>query len=257
VARQYIGRGLLRQLSGDGVRIVAVLTEALFEAYLDEGGTHAGSPILAVAGYFGLHEQWTEFLSHWPHTEFHASKDRYDCLKSSLADAIDVSLLCGTEACIRPDIFKVAAGPNIKAHLGNAYALAAFLCAAMICKKAQLVVSNARISFVLEDGQPNVEWVRRMLIMMMQEYPIASVTVAKKTDFPQLHPADFLAHSRATSNKQWMDRLFAKKFVNEIPINGNVISETAAKTVILMKHYRNQKAKERKERKRRHSDGKS
>lgn len=230
---------------------MAVLTEALFEAYLDEGGTHAGSPILAVAGYFGLHEQWATFLNHWPHTEFHAREGKYDHLKGSLADAIDIALLSGTEACIRPDVFKVAAGETIKSHLGNAYALAAFMCAVAICEKSQMVVSNARVSFVLEDGQPNIEWVRRTLIGMMQEYPIASVTVAKKTDFPQLHPADFLAHSRATTDRQWMHRLFAKKFVNEIPIDGETIKATATAAAGFMRRYRNNKAKERQERKKR------
>ena len=187
---------------------MAVLTEALFEAYLDEGGTHAGSAILSVAGYCGIHEQWTKFLDHWPHRKFHACEAKYDPLKASLADAIDVSLLSGTEVCIRPDIFQDAAGIHIKAHLGNAYAVAAFICASTICQKAQMVVGNARISFVLEDGQPNIEWVRRMLIMMMHEYPIASVSTAKKEDFPQLHPADFLSHSRATTDRPWLHRLF-------------------------------------------------
>ena len=251
-----IAIGLLRQLSGDGVRVVAVLaTEALFEAYLDEGGTHADAPILSVAGYFGLHEQWLEFLTHWPHAEFHASKDRYDYLKPSLADAIDAAALFGTETCIRPDVFKAVAGPGIKAHLGNAYAVAAFLCAAAICGKAQQIVSNARISFVLEDGQPNIEWVRRLLIMMMAEYPIASVTVAKKTDFPHLHPADFLAHTRATTDKRWLDRLFAKALVNEIPIDGNALAQAAAKVSAFMKRYRNQKAKERKEKRKQRKGG--
>jgi len=91
-----IPMALLRQLSGDGTRLVAVLTEALFQAYLDEGGTHSGSPILSVAGYYGIHEQWATFLRQWPHTEFHAKEAKYDYLKPSLADAIDTALLAGT-----------------------------------------------------------------------------------------------------------------------------------------------------------------
>jgi hypothetical protein len=242
---------LLRQLSGDGARIVAVLTEALFEAYLDEGGTHAGSPILSVAGYFGLHEQWATFLRYWPHTDFHAQENKYESLKASLADAIDISLLAGTETCIRPDIFKVAAGGAMKAHLGNPYAISTFLCVSAMCEKAQQVVRNARISFVVEEGQPNLEWVRKTMLAMMQEFPIASVTTAKKTEFPQLHPADFLAHSRATSDPRWMTRLFANKCVNEIPINGDTIKAASDDAEALLRRYRHQKAKQRRERRKR------
>jgi hypothetical protein len=230
---------------------VAVLTEALFEAYLDEGGTHAGSPILSVAGYFGLHEQWSKFLDRWPHAEFHACEPKYDHLKPSLADAIDYALLPGTEVCIRPDMFKEHANGDIKAHLGNAYAVGAFLCAVIICDKAQAIVSNARVSFVLEDGQPNIDWVRRMLISMMLEYPIASVTVAQKSDFPQLHPADFLAHSRAITDTPWLNRLFGNAQVNEIAVDGKTIADTSAQVARFMKRYRGQKMKERRTRKKR------
>jgi hypothetical protein len=131
-----------------------MLTEALFEAYLDEGGTHAGSPILSVAGFFGVREQWSTYLALWPHKDFHACESKYDHLKPSLANAIDEALLCGTEVCFRPEEFKSLASGDIKAHLGNAYAVGAFLCVTALCEKAQLVASNARLSVVLEDGQP-------------------------------------------------------------------------------------------------------
>jgi hypothetical protein len=65
------------------------------------------------------------------------------------------------------------------------------------------------VAFVIEDGQPNIEFVRETLEYMRtkERYGIASVAVAGKKDFVQLCTADFLAHSR-TSDQEWFDRLY-------------------------------------------------
>jgi hypothetical protein len=223
-----------------------VIKADFFQAYLDESGTHDGSPILAVAGYFGTQDQWNVFLHKWEHADFHACESRFDESKPELADAIDESGIKGGEVCIRPHEFKASASADLKSNMGNAYAVAVFLCVTGICRLAEAENTDARISFILEDGQPNILWVQRLLISFMAEFAmIASVTVVKKKDFPQLHPADFLAHSRSTTDTPWMDRLFAKGRLREMPINADIFEKASKGVARVVKENRRRKARAR------------
>lgn len=137
-----------------------MMTSHLYQAYLDEGGTHDGASILTVGGFYGTREQWNVFLNNWKHPEFHACDSRFDSLKPQLADAIDLAEIEGVEVCLRPHEFKAMANADLKSTTGNAYAVAAFICATGICR---ILSTNpdARVSFVLEDGQPNIRWLER------------------------------------------------------------------------------------------------
>lgn len=221
---------------------------SLIEAYLDESGTHTGAPILAVAGFFGIRGKWDAFLEKWPYLEFHACESRFDSIKSQLMDAIDAAELEGIEACIIPQDFKTFASQDLKNTLGNAYAIAAYSCAVKICDIVK-TSSDAKISFVLEDGQPNVEWVERLLLAMMDRYPIASVSRAKKSEFTQLHTADLLAHSRSTTDTKCLDRLFAEKRVSELPLTVELLETTSTAISQLLKRHRNQRARTRRAKK--------
>ena len=217
-----------------------------FEAYFDESGTHEGSPILAVAGYFGTHDQWNVFLDKWKHQDFHACESRFDKFKSELVHAIDASELEGAEVCLRPHEYHKSASTEMRSHMGNAYAVAAFLCVVGICDLVITENKDARIAIVLENGQPNIIWVQRLLISFMAEYPaIASVTVTPKKDFPPLHPADFLAHSRSTTNTPWMNRLFAKGRVREKPIEPETFEITSREIDRLLRENRRNKARKK------------
>jgi hypothetical protein len=223
-----------------------VIKANFFEAYFDESGTHDGSPILAVAGYFGTHDQWNVFLDKWKHKDFHACESRFDKFKSELVDAIAASGIEGGEICLRPHEFKESASADMRSNMGNAYAVAVFLCVTGICKLVTAENKDARIAVVLEDGQPNVHWVERLLIAFMAEYPtIASVTVTSKIGFSQLHPADFLAHSRSTTDSVWMDRLFAKGRVREKPIERDTFETTSVEIARLLRENRRNKAREK------------
>jgi len=76
-----------------GVSGVAVLTRlvhpkeghrkifAMLQAYMDDSGTHSGSPICVLAGYFGGERQWVNFDKEWSRVlrnvgveEFHAKR---------------------------------------------------------------------------------------------------------------------------------------------------------------------------------------
>jgi hypothetical protein len=225
-------------------RIVTVVKGNLLEAYLDESGTHKGSPILAVAGYFGTHDQWNVFLDKWKCQEFHACDPRFDGFKPQLAEAIDASEIEGGEVCLRPNEFEESASSDMKSNMGNAYAVAVFMWVTGICKLVTAENEDARIALVLEDGQPNIEWVQRLLIAFIAELPtIASVTVRSKTGVPQLHPADFLVHSRSTTDTAWMERLFAKRRVREMPIERDLFEITSAEVARLLRENRRNKAR--------------
>lgn len=52
----------------------------MLHAYLDDSGTHAGSPLCAVSGYFGSEKRWIKFNAEWRKVldefqveEFHAN----------------------------------------------------------------------------------------------------------------------------------------------------------------------------------------
>jgi hypothetical protein len=218
-----------------------------FQAYLDESGTHEESSILAVAGYFGTQPQWDKFLEHWPNRDFHACEARFDCMKQNLVDAIESAQLEGVEVCLRPWEFRRQASNDLKSTIGNGYAICAFMCAVRICELICREDPMARVSLVLEDGQPNVEWVRRFLLMMMHDYPIASVTVAKKADVPLLHTADFLSHSRTATDKPWMDKLFAKNRVWEQKVEGDQLLDVSRDVAKILKDNRRAKARSRAE----------
>jgi hypothetical protein len=38
---------------------------AVFEFYMDESGTHGGSPVVTVAGYIGCPDTWAEWTQRW------------------------------------------------------------------------------------------------------------------------------------------------------------------------------------------------
>lgn len=217
------------------------------EAFLDESGTHGGAAVLAVAGYFGTRSQWDTFLSNWPYQEFHARESRFDSLKAQLCDAIDNAELQGVEVCLRPYEFQDFASQHVKNFLGNAYAVATSICVAQMCR---LIKSQnlGHVSIFFEDGQPNSEWVERVLKMMMEDpsHGIAAVGRAKKTDFTQLHTADFLAHSRSVTDIQWMDRLFAGKRVWEQTTDHEIWLSASASIEKVVRQYRRAKSEARK-----------
>jgi hypothetical protein len=171
----------------------------VIEAFLDESGTHRGSPILAVGACVGTHDQWAIFLESWNNLEFHAKNPIYDQLKPKLASAIRKSEIHGVVAFLRPEDWQNHTNIQTKSAIGNAYAVCAFACVEGICRNF-----SEPVSFVIEDGQPNSEWVERVIKSLAEDdqwkHCIGPVALAKKRDFVQLHSSDFLAHSWSTGN---------------------------------------------------------
>ena len=178
------------------------------EAFVDESGTHKGSSILTVGAVLGSHQQWRRFLSYWGERPFHAKDPKCGPLKPALFDAICDSNLEIFVASVRPQDYRNHTTAQFRGGLGNAYAVCAFAAAigaCRFCKNNKL----GRISFVIEGGQANVDYIRSALeyARMRERLGIASVAVANKKDFVQLCTADFVAHSCSREN-EWFARLW-------------------------------------------------
>jgi hypothetical protein len=239
---------LLRLFSGNGRRLVAVI-----EVFMDESGTHAGSPILCVAACAGTQAHWEKFLSLWQEKDFHAQDAKFEPLKSKLADAFDESELEAIVTWVKPDEFRQYANQTLKNNLGNAYALCAFACAVGIRRLAQEFGAGP-VSFVIEAGQPNATFVEGTLKAMMDDPAngIAAVGLARKSEFVQLVTADFLAHSCATSN-EWYTRLRKGGGVAHEHLTAAKLERISRKISVLAREHRREKERKRSQMRRQRS----
>lgn len=211
-----------------------------FKAFLDESGTHAGAPVVTVAGFYGSKEQWASFRELWgPHSlGFHAkdAERRFP----ELCVAIEKSEINGIFVTIGKITYSESATEQVKSRLGNTYALCAFICAMQICDEVQ-----APTSFVFEQGQPNFSFVEKILLDMFEagNTCIASVNPAKKTDFIELHAADFVSHCASAYEKPWLQRLFDSHRLKHAHIGEQHLESAGAELEELMKKARWQRRK--------------
>lgn len=236
---------LLRLFSGDGRRAVVVI-----KAFLDESGMHENAPVVCVAAYAADHERWKGFEIHWRKVldnagiqYFHANEKRCDPLRPVLADAMERFELTGFLCSTGHLDYKNNTGDKFRSTLGNAYAVCAFGSALAVCKWAQ----NERlvpVAFVIESGQPKVDFVERTLkTLMADDERIASVTVAKKTDFPELQTADFLSHCCGTYDRSWLEKLIGDGpgKASHAHITGQQFTQMSEQIRELFRQYRHQK----------------
>ena len=181
---------------------------AVLFAYFDESGTNAQAPVLSVAAYYGTKEQWEKFERLWLPIgkDFHArcSSDLFP----RLVEVMEQSEVEGVLCTVSKDDFKACASAQFKSQLGNAYAVATFSCAMAVCDAAK-EKGIGSVSFVVEHGQPNVEFVKKVLESMLDtgDTCIASVASAKKSEFAELHTADFAAHVASAYKRSWLQTL--------------------------------------------------
>ena len=161
----------------------------MLSAFLDESGLNPETPVLSVGGFYGSEDQWKAFRQLWEplSNRFHAKDSSR--LFPDLCAAIENSKVSGVLLTISKETYKTCASEHLKSRVGNAYAVCVFLCVQEICAQT----NNARVSFVLEQGQPNLSFVKSMLedAMDVGEWCVASVASAQKSDFIELHTADF------------------------------------------------------------------
>jgi hypothetical protein len=194
---------LLDLICEDGKRFAMVM-----KSFVDESGTHKGSPFIAVAGWAGARWQWCKFLSHWGDKPFHAKDPSSEPLKYGLIEAIQFAGVEGFVAWMNPEDYIPNSTALFRSGIGNAYSLCAFACLLGMSKLAERP-KTAKMAIVIEDGQTNAKFVRDTMDSLKekrQDLAIASVSLASKAEFMQLVSADFLAHSR-TSDERWFNSL--------------------------------------------------
>lgn len=213
----------------------------MLTAFLDESGTDDSGVCVTVAGFYGDTGQWAIFRDLWtPHARrFHAcnSSSRF----SMLCEAVEASKICGVFITIWKAKYKELATEHMKSFIGNPYAVCALLCAMQICEE----VKNAPISLVYEHGQPNFEFVKRILDAMNDcgDFSITSVTGAKKTDFIELHAADFASHCASTNDKPPLQRLFDARLLKHGHITEQMLKDVGPAATEVVRKARHERLK--------------
>jgi hypothetical protein len=227
-------------LTGDGDKWVA-----MFDAFLDEAGTNEGCPVVTVAGFYASQDQWAAFRQIWkPHSQgFHAlhSDDRFP----ALCRAITESGVKGLFVTVGKATYRRLATDHMKSFMGNAYAVCAFMCAMSICREV-----NAPTSFVLEQGQPNLDFVKRILEAMIDagDPCVAAVASARKEQFIELHPADFIAHCGSSHDKPWLQKLFDVDCLKHGHIGEKELMKLAPEITAIVKNAKNERLKAKRNR---------
>ena len=205
-----ISTELLALLSRDGRRRIGVI-----EAYLDESGTDEVSPVVGVACYAGEHDEWLAFEEAWAPIlrgagieYFHAQDQRCDPLWPQMLQTIQSRRIQGLLLSVRHDDYKAIPTARFKSTLGNAYGVCTFGCALQMAAWSR-ENNHGPVAFIIEDGQPNIGFVRDTLESMIGDevFNVAAVTVARKQDFVPLQAADFLSHCCSIDRIEWLRRL--------------------------------------------------
>ena len=107
----------------------------VMEAFMDESGTHKGSPTVSIAAIVGAHWQWRRFLSYWGDRYFHAKEPKCAPLSGhGLFDAMQDSELEAFVAWTRPEDSGAHTTAHFSSGLANAYAVCAFASAIGVCR---------------------------------------------------------------------------------------------------------------------------
>lgn len=215
-----INSQLLSFFSGDGRRWVVVL-----EAYFDESGTHRGAGMVCVAASFAPQVYWSRFERDWSRllkehgvSRFHAKDPSCDFLWPNLALLIKKHQIYSDVCSVRPEIYRDHASAQLRSQM-DAYGICAYVCALEISNYAR-IKNLGRVAMVLEAGQPNDKRVTSALNEMIADpdFLIASVSLAKKEEFIQLHVPDFISHICSTGNP-WFEILLNSGGIRHISTN--------------------------------------
>jgi hypothetical protein len=227
-------------LLGDGEGWLLVIN-----AFIDEAGTNKQCPCITVAGFFGCQEQWKTFRQLWKPRSiaFHAL--RHDDRFPDLCFAIEASQVSGIWVTLWKKDYEILATEHMKSFMGNPYAICAFMCVMEICEQVKLPTA-----IVLEQGQPNFSFVRRILEDMMDagQLCISSVTPARKDDFIELHPADFAAHCGSTYDKPWLERLMNAGRLKHGHITREMLKGIAPQLTTMVNRAKNERLKAKRQR---------
>ncbi len=202
--------------------------EALFvilTAYLDESGTHQGSPIMVMGGWVATADCWNEIDLAWNSilardglSHIHATKlvngngefrgwseDRRLALIDELTEIVYPAALFGACTALNRDDFRhhyIAGSRPRKIQLDTEYGLSFRLILNFVIQTIERQGFNEKVELyvVLEAGHKNAGDALRLFDVFKKHAPpewremVKSVTFARKKDSPGLQAADFLAY---------------------------------------------------------------
>jgi hypothetical protein len=188
---------------------------ATFTGYLDESGTHEGSPVTVVAGYASSVRHWQEFEAEWPGvltrhglTVLHTKeingwrRDRRAPLVGDVLQLLGKNALFGTAAIVyEADYREVYPRGERVSFSDTKYGLCFRMCMVKMSKIIRDHWPGQRLSFVLEDGNRNRGNARRIFELSKGggvsqfRYPLGNIDFASKEEFGAVQAADLLAHS--------------------------------------------------------------
>ena len=192
----------------------------VIDAYLDESGTHAGSPYAVVAGFMATAAMWDKFVPEWqealdsqnleyfrmsrfenyrpPFTDW--SKELHEQFLQILLDIITTNLGASLGMAIPMDLYDSILSDQAKAFCGGPYGLAAQLLFIGAAKGVQKINPNAWINYTLEDGAEgkgqilhSYENVKKDPIRT-ESFRLLGISFQDKRKFLPLQAADFIAY---------------------------------------------------------------
>ena len=205
----------------------------MLQAYLDDSGTHDGSPVVVIGGLIGPPDNWDRFEKQWvslmkaplsgkpPVRAFHLShlighhgefrdykQGEVDRLRYKLRQIIiDSDLLQIATVVSRPDWDELVVGPY-RDVLGSAEEICF---SGIVVKSLEFLqrysnTSDQKIAYVYDIGRktPEIEELFRMVEMPEYRPQVASVTWGQVNDMPPLQAADFIANENYRAAKEWL-----------------------------------------------------
>ena len=197
----------------------------VIKIYMDESGTHDGSPVVTVGAYFGKPKVWREFTKQWnfrkrPIKIFHSTdcanfrgefegwklEDR-DALVANLTGCLRGSMLGGMAAGINMRDFNEAlsARPDLIELFGSPYVTCFQWVVQQIVDIADNAHGHQKLAFFHEQNDFQVEalkafeWVRQS---RKHHRGDMTITFGAKDQFTPLQAADMLAYE---ANKRLRD----------------------------------------------------
>jgi Protein of unknown function (DUF3800) len=199
-----------RHFLNDGKGYVAVL-----KVFMDESGTHDGSPVVTVAAYLATPRVWQGWTKDWnrakrPIKVVHAAdcnnlkgefegwdKDRRDAWVAQLLPVIPRHNIMGVAVGIQMDAFRreMASRSDLQDLFGTPYTACFQWAVQSVMAKASMLDPEMRVSFVHE-GNDYKDEAFEAFDFVRERYGnrAFSLAFAGKTEYVPLQAADILAY---------------------------------------------------------------
>ena len=182
------------------------------EAYFDESGTHAGAPLLIVAGYISTENRWKHFRKAW--AEFlvtHCDGDAYFHSKDRIKDSEDrtsrkavsiihKSIVVGLAVTMKESDFDDLITPAVRSDLGDAYDFCCQSVYESMVMTPEVQGLEGRILYVFEQGAPRWRKARtrmekiQSMPALKETYRYQNHVFMTKVQAPPLQAADLFAN---------------------------------------------------------------